>query len=715
MRSLALALVLAIAWLPRADGFAPLSSPLYRLRQQHVVVPGLRPSRSGRPALSLRPSRLAFKVSDVDEDVDEDTEQLQFEDPDQGSGLLRKLSRGVVPLAASLGFVVTPSSAVAVRMAGAAVGGLAGLAARGIMLRSMRKAAPDPTDGDDNDGGNPDGPDSARVAAALRALSRSGAPPLATLDLKGVEAVAKKAQVPAKELAELFTFAFAEVVLQAVRQEGGDLTDLSCVMDFAAATQLSLPEMADGFTIAAIQLGKSLDLDERGFLLPSYPEGTLEQAAKVFFLADKMLGTSEGYYGKRLEVGLSFFTEDDFQEVITQACRDLYTACIQSVVASPASFTAQEVQQLKEFISVSARVSALRPAAMEAMLADSLRSTLDRSLIVDAPLDGAAESEEQAGALPAHMTVSIANYSKLQEAQAVLGWDSAEFDRNVETKTLPLFDAAVKDIVEQAVEQPDRVEDLTEVLRQRIEALRIDPAKACVALTTAVSDKNAQYMERIDKVYNASGGAIEPAFKIMSQYATSHAALQTLSAPFLEGASIPLPGLPFADMVRVDMFKMQLQRPSKAASAGGGGDISDDMFSLSPEQQAVVRRHLALPKITTWVAQCLREGNLADQARAAYEKLLQEYDIQPASGDWQATALDFYYKEVQLVAAARQVPTQSDSDRLASTRGFLSLSQEGAERVNLELLGDKYVKAVSEAMTPAGECVCVYIYMLYVC
>lgn len=68
-------------------------------------------------ALLRNPSRLFFKVAEADETVaiDEDVEFATIDD----AGLLQKLSKGFVPLAASIGFAATPSPLVATRLAGA--------------------------------------------------------------------------------------------------------------------------------------------------------------------------------------------------------------------------------------------------------------------------------------------------------------------------------------------------------------------------------------------------------------------------------------------------------------------------------------------------------------------------------------------------------------------------------------------------------------------
>lgn len=80
----------------------------------------------------------------------------------------------------------------------------------------------------------------------------------------------------------------------------------------------------------------------------------------------------------------------------------------------------------------------------------------------------------------------------------------------------------------------------------------------------------------------------------------------------------PVPGLPFAEMVRVSMFKMNI---------GKGRGLSERMFQLNPEQQRIVRKNLALPKITSWINQCITEGNFDENAKGAYMKLIADYEI----------------------------------------------------------------------------------------
>lgn len=100
------------------------------------------------------------------------------------------------------------------------------------------------------------------------------------------------------------------------------------------------------------------------------------------------------------------------------------------------------------------------------------------------------------------------------------------------------------------------------------------------------------------------------------------------------------------------------------------------------------------------INQCISENNLEEMAKNAYVKLLKDYDI--SDEDWQSTAIDFYYQDAQRISKARAVPTSVDMERLNRLKEFLNCSEVSVSRVNMELLGDKYVKALTESMMPTG-------------
>ena len=106
-------------------------------------------------------------------------------------------------------------------------------------------------------------------------------------------------------------------------------------------------------------------------------------------------------------------------------------------------------------------------------------------------------------------------------------------------------------------------------------------------------------------------------------------------------------------MVRVSMYELKQNKLKQGQSTGS---VSDDMFDLNNEQRAIVVRTMALPKITAWIQQCINEGNYSDGAKGAYEKLLKEYKV--TDEKWKATAIDFYYQQIQRVSGLRQIPSR---------------------------------------------------------
>lgn len=56
-----------------------------------------------------------------------------------------------------------------------------------------------------------------------------------------------------------------------------------------------------------------------------------------------------------------------------------------------------------------------------------------------------------------------------------------------------------------------------------------------ISISIYVSDFNLEYMRRIDKVYEASDGVIEPAFKIMMGYTHIHDAFRKLTQEIMNG------------------------------------------------------------------------------------------------------------------------------------------------------------------------------------
>lgn len=650
-------------------------------------------SSSSRRLGWMKPLR--FKVSDNEAIVDNDLDLDLDEDEDNnfdGGALLKKLSNGMVPVAASVGFALTRSPAIPARVAGAALGGVIGLIGKTLVLNSITEPEKDDEDGgDDGDvggGGSSKVEIPVQVETALETLRNNGPPGGAVMLTKSkIEKLAKKNGVKAEDLGMFFTHLFSDIIVDAVTPASMDVTELSDVIDFADSTGLFQSEIGDGFSLAATKIGRTLAKDARGFFDENYPIEVLYQSAKMFFLADKMLSGPTGYYGKRYQVSSSYFLPDTYREIVTEACTKLFRRCVESVLSDPTNFSKEEVEQLKVFLAVSADASTLRPANMQNLIMEAIQFTVDNALNVNAT---ATTSTSMGGA-------SITeDYAKLELTREILGWSDRELQSTVETRTMPLFENIINDLVKQVFDKPEKAAELRPILDERIQALNIDPLKARVYVTQQISEMNGEYMDRIDKVYNVSGGVIEPAFKIMASYATAHSAFVTMTEGVMDNAEdIPIPGLPFSQMVRVNMFEMQVDKGEDAITG-----IMNDRFDLNDKQQALVRKTLALPRVSSWIKQCIAESNFDSGAKAAYNKQLNDKGV--TDDEWKSTAIDFYYSEAVVISKSKAIPSQPDMDRLEAIKEFLGCNDELIEKVNTELFGDKYVKALTEAMTPTG-------------
>ena len=618
-------------------------------------------------------------VTEGDDDDIDDDEVLDFDDFTKPLSTAKRISNSIVPLAASIGFVATPSPKLAVKVGGAVAGGIAGLATKVAVIDKLVKEEEE-REFKNSIGGGDGGGEGSKISPEVESLLKrlKAGPPLNTYTLKKLEGVARKAGLPGNLLAELFTHVFSEVVLKIVQNGSTDVTELEEAMEFAEVMDLTEYEIKDGLTIAAIKLGKQLKKDKAGFYQSTLPKNFLLHGAKLFFLSNKMMGTSQGYYGKRMSAAMVYLPDEMMKTSVTDACTKLFIRCIDSVLSNPSDFTPLEVTKFMEFLTVTPDVSDLRPATMQDMIMSALTKSLENSLGEDAVKNA--------------MDVNVDNYENLQAARECFGWEPLEFDRTVETKTIPVFQAAAKTLVQDCMDNPEKAEEFKRSLHERMDALNIDKKKARIMLTTLISDSNNRYMSEIDSVYNISGGALEPTFKMMAAYCTTHDALKAMVSDLMESSDVPLPGLPFADMVKVSMFEMQqIKKDSR---------VSDDMFALNEEQREIVLKSMALPKVASWINQCINELNYSPDAKAAYEKLLKEKGVDDQQ--WAATAIDFYYQEVDKTAKMSAIPSSTDMDRLKKLKEFLGCSETLVAKVNLELLGDKYMKAVKESMMPSG-------------
>ena len=101
-----------------------------------------------------------------------------------------------------------------------------------------------------------------------------------------------------------------------VQTDSTDVTELEEAVAFAEAMELTEYEIKDGLTIAAVKLGKQLKKEKSGFYQSILPKNFLLHGAKLFFLSNKMMGSSQGYYGKRMNVAMVYLPDEMMKEAI---------------------------------------------------------------------------------------------------------------------------------------------------------------------------------------------------------------------------------------------------------------------------------------------------------------------------------------------------------------------------------------------------------------
>lgn len=683
-----------------------------------------RPSIHGYRGLQTRSMGLKFRVADVDPSPTKPLTKVAPVSPSKGkpandvtassrkdhkqhiehpATTLQRLSLGIVPVAATLGFALVPSQKLAFRAAGAAAGGVAGILAKKSFdqyvehsrylpefsdLSELQKEIDEEENGEDDliSDANFRSGYSKEVIAAVKTTLKSRAD-LLTYTEEALEKIAHAHGVKENELSLYFTVVLSEAIHRETKGTSLDLLELSAIIDFVEDIGFSRHEVGNAFGFAALKIGRQLKVDERGFFAEQFPMTLLVQAAKLFFLADKMITNMEGFYGKRVSMLLnSFFVEESYQLIITETCRRLFSQCVQSVLASSSSkISRDDVERLEQFLATSTGLSELTPSQMQTLIMEAVRGKLDADL----------KDFTKANALQA----VLPDFNVYTKARDVFGWSHRDMMATLDEKLLPVYRDIVDEVLRQVTEQPDAATQLATILPQKAKDLRLEMWKARSVIIEAVSIYNRAYVDRIQKVYEASGQSLPAVYKIMVHHATIVEGFDVVTRDVMgNDRHLPIPGLPFQLQTRQLLYEHRQEQHKrqqyKAESA------LNELFDLDEPQRLMVQQAMATPKIMSWITQCITEKNFAAEARAVYQKMLDEFRV--TDDEWQPTALDFYYQEVKRIAEGKAIPTLDDMTYLAQVQRFVSLRDKLAHDVHVELFGEKYMKAVTEAMTPSG-------------
>lgn len=607
-----------------------------------------------------------------DEDDDED-------EMEENKGLLKRLSKGLVPIAATLGFAITPSSNIFARLAGATAAGFAGYIAKKAMVEQLTNVPEeDSLDGnDDNNNSLPPG-----VAAAVKSLKGYDITEITAIQ---IESLMKKARISKDDQGALHTELLAAAMLDAALVSSMDLFKMSTVYYFALQNEFLQEEIADALTVACLRLGKQMKLDKRGFFAEEMEIEFFLPLAKLYFLGGKLLGSYDGFFGNKAKTALSFFPLDSYKEIITESSKQLFAHCVNAVLDSPSLISKQAMDELRSFLLASDEITSLKQADLLEIVTSG----------IDAKFKSVLSSEN-----PDPMQVDLRHrYDSLMEAQPLLGFDRSQTLNIIRTYSLPVFEKAAGNLFQRVNDRPEVAAELAPVLIERVDALKISYDDVITVVTSEIIRYNSEYLKLVERIKDQSRGQLEPVLKIMVKYAQTFDAFRLMVGDVLDKSSLPLPRMPFDDETATTLYIKQKERSSAKTDVKDPESL-ESLFQLSNVEMEIIGRNMQLPKVISWVQLCLREKNYKPEAKAAYQGQLKKSRV--TTEEWQPTATDYYVDEVKQLASRGGVPSIDDMQRLAEVRDFLDLKEESADRIHLQAFGDKYIKAVTEAMTPTG-------------
>ena len=502
----------------------------------------------------LQSSQLQFKVSAVETEVRNDIEIEEDEVVVNKSGsLLRKLSKGFVPIAASIGFAVTPSSSLAYRLAGATVGGITGFIAKKFIIDKLLPSETLELDHKDRD--NTDQPPYSReIKAALLETLRK--PEIFEMTLKDYEKIAKRNKVKPNEIGIYFTYLFSELLIEMISNNSIDFTELSEIIDWANNIELTSNEIADGFTLASIKLSKYLEINKKtGFFNEKYSKNIILYSAKLLFLGDKLLESFEGYFNKRFYTSVTtLFPIEILKEMITNSSKKLYLKLISNILLKPENFSNDMIDTLTKYLQTnSLLLSDFRPNNMQNMISESIQSIINNDLPVNILSNNNKETI-------INNKIELTNYNTLNTAKDILGWKTNEFTNLVELKTLPIFETQMRyfisDIFDNSLHSSKYSNDY---IQSKMNLLHLEPLKARIIIITLLTEYNLKFMNTLEKILNASKGSIDPIYKILLQYYQSYIKIKEFTSELMDSVSLPLPGLPFVEMIRANLYELNLR------------------------------------------------------------------------------------------------------------------------------------------------------------
>eukprot|EP01032_Pedospumella_encystans_P014488 gene14488-16632_t len=612
-------------------------------------------------------------------------EELQGE-KDAKQQFLENLSEGVIPVAMYIGFAAVPTSNLALRCLGAATGWVGGIVANDFLsdLITTRSKERHAQRARLHDGEIPK-----EIQDALSDL-RQVTSPWVELTCAELCVIARRHNVRRHHVDLFLALAVETIVLDVVSKLEPDLyKNLIGFVKFACLKDIPFPAVANGLALAGIKISEQLPpcTDGTAFFGKDFAPETLIQASKIMFLSEKIYQKKHGFYEKKLVQALAYFPPQMYKQYLTEHSTLLYEALLKGAFVAQEDYTDRTVPIYQAFLTVSPEVSALQPPQMEDMAVQALRVALDENM----------------PASSAPLNVTFRDFTNLKRGQELIGVSADTFITMLLARTEPLFENAVRLLLEQVVDHPERASALAQKLVERRDALHIPLRSAAETLRALVREHNEAFSKRIEKIHNLKGSTPEDVNKAVAAYAHTFEAFVTFGAPIMEHSPYPLnvPVLPFDEFTRAGLLQAQNDAAPRQPANMSVSHITEQMLNVGDDLKTLVTDSLTIVKLQSWIAELVRKGSFNEHAKNAYLGKLKECGVNKT--EWTATALDMYHSELsKILRSGAAVPSQEDMNKLATLRDFLNLGETAAQRVHLDLLGEKYVKAVTESISLEG-------------
>lgn len=665
----------------------------------------------------------------------DDDEPLERPNPKRKSFELNEITvtdaaaKGVIPVGALLGFTLAPRSA---RFLGAFLGGSAGYFIKEAIdkrLEKLRSLVIPPTDGSQEfyNGTLP-----YQVTNTLDELLQHD---VFSYTLEDIIAVSKRHGVRAGQLNLVFAFLLSEVVYMHTKGDQFDLLQLNDIVQFVKTIDYKYGEIGDGLALAAVKLGFTFKTIGRGrYDQEAYTQAQFYQATKIYFLTDKLLGRLDGFYGKRMLFALDFYLYEEYQEQITKASEAIFKGIVVKLLQDANSYDTDDINAVKTFLLTnSPMTSKVNMFTFEKYIADCLQIVMRKYLPTNVNMSSSIPPKDVVQQIM-NISFPLEIHEHIVAGCKTLGVSDDFYTSLRDMYTYPLISYVVKFVFDGTFRDPESAPKLRALLTDRCRTFHIPATYIQELAHPLMLTVNKEHMKNIDMVYNRSNQSPEQVYKFMHNFAQVHNGLTTLFSNHFEPSqtnyTLPLPGLPLDLEARMKVYqllteKIQTWKVKTSAAIMKAKDhasedrsrgiesitatthMSEEIFKtlekcveLTQEQKQYAIAVAKVPKVVSWIEQCIREKLFNPMSKGTMKRALKDCMITPK--EWERTSTSLYLQHIQTVGAEKQLPTQEDTQFMANLQDFLGISEDRSATIHQLVFGERYSKAIAESLQPSG-------------